>query len=400
MIFLSLIFLFCSLAVLHTYLLYPLTLGILDQLWPRKAKAQYPDKLPDELPSVSVIVAAYNERKVIGERIRNALELHHPPERLEVIIASDGSDDGTPGLVAEAAAADPRVRLLDYPERRGKVNVLNDAVATARGEILLFSDANVSFREDALRTLLAHFANPRTAVVCGRLIFEEGATHDVKTEGIYWKLETWLKKREGRRGSLLGANGAIFAMRKDLWETCPPDTLVEDFFIPMRLLQKGWQVFYEPAAIAVEEAAPSMEDEFVRRIRIGAGDFQALSRLLPMLAPSRGFASYAFFSHKVLRWLTPFLMIGALASNLPLALLATGPWFKILLICQLVIYALAIIGIYWRPQQVMGRILAVPTQFVMMNLALFLGFFRWCNGSQRVAWKRTPRTSEGGAPSL
>jgi cellulose synthase/poly-beta-1,6-N-acetylglucosamine synthase-like glycosyltransferase len=403
MIILSAILILCALAVLHTYLLYPVTLAVLDWLHRRQtmpattsASASAPE---NKIPFVSVIVAAYNEQKVIEARIINALGLYHPQDRLEVIIASDGSDDSTPDLVSQAASTDSRVRLLDYRERRGKVNVLNDAVSAARGDVLLFSDANVVFKPDALKALLAHFNNPRTAVVCGRLIFEDGLTSDVKTEGLYWKLETWMKTREGRRGALLGANGAIFAMRKALWKPCPPDTLVEDFFIPMRLLEQGWHVYYEPSAIAIEEAAPSIEDEFVRRTRIGAGDFQALSRLLPMLSPLRGFASYAFFSHKVLRWLTPFFLLGALLSGLALALFNPGILFILLLTLQFGFYALAISGVFWRPQNIIGRILAVPTQFVMMNLALLLGFFRWITRSQRVAWKRTRRLAEEATPT-
>lgn len=388
MVVLMVLLFLCIAAVGHAYVFYPLTL-----MWLGWCRRKEEVSAAGAEPVVSLIIAAYNEEKIIVERLENALALEYPHERLEILIASDGSDDATVALVEEVARRDERVRVLDFRNRRGKVNVLNDAVAVARGDFLIFSDANTFFRADVVKVLLGRFEDERTGCVCGRLIFEEGESGAVKAEGFYWKLETWMKEREGGRGSLLGANGAIFAMRKVLWEPCPADTLVEDFFMPMRLLQRGWRVFYEPRAIAVEESAPSLEDEFVRRVRIGAGGFQALSRLLPLLSPRYGFTSYAFFSHKVLRWMAPFFLVGAVILNLVLAVLGSV-FFQVLLGMQVGFYVLAWVGLHWQPRGRMRVLLALPTQFVMMNLALLFGFVRWVTGSQRVTWKRTRRLSE------
>lgn len=379
----------CVGAVLHTYLFYP--------LWWRFIGHRRPllpvGAAPTEWPTISVIVAGYNEAACIGRRVRNLLQCDYPRDKIEILIASDGSDDGTDQLAAAAAGDDPRVRVLPFVQRRGKVNVLNDVCGQSQGSILVLSDANVDFASDTLKRLVAGFQNPKVACVCGKLCFRtrEGEAH-TQSEGIYWKLETWLKQHEGARGVLLGANGANFALRRDLWNSCPPEIVVEDLYIPLRLLMDGWHIVFEPTALAYEDLPPEMTDEFGRRVRIGAGDFQILARCLGLLNPSYGLAAWAFLSHKVLRWLAPFFMIGAILSVLVLLILGARGAVMVA-VAGLGIGALTGVGFTdtrCLPNP-LGRLASVCAYFATMNAALLVGCVRWLRGGQKTTWNRTRR---------
>lgn len=377
-------------AVLHCYVLYPLWWRCMGA---RRPLLRVPPMQKDEeLPMISVIVVGYNEAACIVRRIVNLQQCDYPAERLEIIIASDGSDDGSDRLAAEVAEGDARVQVRHFAERRGKVRVLNDVCPQARGSILVLSDANVDFAPDALRCLVARFQDAKVACVCGKLCFRtrEGEAH-TQSEGIYWKLETWLKLHEGGRGVLLGANGANYALRRDLWTGCPPEIVVEDLFVPLQLLLQGWAVVFEPSALAYEDLPPALADEFGRRARIGAGDYQILARCLPLLNPARGLAAWVFFSHKVLRWVAPFFMVsGVLAVLALLALGAPGaPLVGAVGLCVVLLTAAGFSSI--RLPGALGRVAAVSAYFVTMNAALLLGCLRWLRGGQRTTWNRTRR---------
>lgn len=381
-----------GLGLLHSYILYPLFWVVVEKLGWLEMPSFDRAAGAGATPRVSVIVAAYNEERHIGDRIQNLLQADYPMDHLEILIASDGSSDKTVSIAEEQSRDAANVRILDFTDRRGKTSVLNDACREATGSVLVFSDANVEFAPSAIRELVTALANEKVGCACGRLVFRSptGAVHE-QSESLYWRLETWLKTREGKAGALLGANGAIYAMKADLWEPCPTDTLVDDFFIPMRLLMKGSKVVYAPAAVAEEDLPAKPEDEFGRRVRIGAGNFQALFRFWPLLAPWRGLPAWVFFSHKVLRWTGPLLMIMLLAGSLMLAfegiMLAVA-----LLISQAIFYGAAVLGLTGvKLPGPLQKVCGVASHFVAMNAALFVGFLRWLAGSQRVTWNRTRR---------
>jgi len=381
-IIVQILFWICVSAIVYSYVIYPVILMLMGGFSKREERIE-----GGNLFGVTVIIAAYNEEKVIAQRIENCLNLSYPADQLEIIIASDGSDDGTVEIAKEHGMG--RIKLLNYSDRRGKVNVLNDAVKEARNEIIVFSDANTMFAPDAIEKIVKHFQDEKIGCVCGHLQFvNPDNSNSGELEGIYWKYETLLKKMEGRRGSLLGANGAIYAVRKSLYCFPAPDTIVEDFVIPMKILEKGYEVVFEPDSIAVEETAKHIVHEKQRRIRIGAGDFQALLMLKSLLNPFRGFVALAFWSHKVLRWFAPFFMIGAFIANL---VLIGYPFYKAMLILQMVFYVSAIIGqiLSWSGMKV--KMFNICYYFVSMNLALFLGFFKFLSGTQKVTWQRTER---------
>jgi cellulose synthase/poly-beta-1,6-N-acetylglucosamine synthase-like glycosyltransferase len=362
--------------IVYSYAIYPLLLALV----PVRRCKELPE--PTEWPFVSMLISVYNEEKHITQRIENLLALDYPPDKIEILIGSDGSTDGTNELVRRFN--DPRVRLHEFEQRSGKPSVLNRLIPQTRGELLAFSDANALFATDALQKLARHFRDPRIGGVCGRLLFH-GETSETD-EGPYWKLETYLKTRESALDSCLGANGAIYAVRKSCWPGIPDNTFVDDFVIGMRVREQGVRVVYDREAVATEELPQSVGHEMTRRIRIGAGDFQALFLCWRSLLPWRGFHSLAFWSHKVLRWLSPFFMVAALISNIALL---PRPLFTVLLALQLVFYALAIVGALRRGRKIVW--FSAPHYFVTINLALLLGFFRFITGTQQAAWKRTAR---------
>ena len=384
-IILKIIFWSSLFLIVYSYCLYPLLL-VLFQRINRPAPVVFKDA--HYLPKVSIVIAAYNEEKTIRHRIENCLALDYPFDQLEIIIASDGSSDQTNSITKEYAHQG--VKLFDFKERRGKINILNDSIARASHEIIVLSDANTMFARDALKKLVRHFQYPQIGCVCGLLYFVN--TKGTKTgdlEGFYWRYETHLKKMEGTRGSLLGANGAIYAIRKNLFQACPTETIVDDFLIPMKILARGYKVIYDPDATASEEFTQQFIQEKERRIRIGAGDFHALTLLWPMLNPLRGFSAIAFLSHKVLRWFAPFFLVFLFITSI--MLVNHGIVYDLVLWGQILFYMAAMAGqaLSHTPKPV--RLFALCYYFVSMNIALFLGFYKFLRGRQKATWQRTER---------
>ncbi|HKB06627.1 MAG TPA: glycosyltransferase family 2 protein, partial [Gemmataceae bacterium] len=345
----------------------------------------------EELPGVSLLIAAYNEEAVIDGRIRNALAANYPADRLEIVVATDGCTDRTPTIVRRYA--DRGVRLLEYPVRRGKATVLNDSVPQLRGEVVMLSDANTYTEPMAVRNLVRWFRDLSVGAVCGKLVLSDPATGK-NVDSLYWRYETFLKKCEGRLGALLGANGGIYAIRKDQFVPLPGTAVLDDLLIPLLAkLRTGCDIVYESQAVANEETAAGVGAEFQRRTRIGAGGFGSLGLLAGLLNPARGWVFFTFLSHKVLRWCCPFCLVGLLMAN---ALLAVGGgiFYQGLLVAQLAFYTTALVAAYIPGQQLPVKLLRLTTMFTSMNGALLMGFGRWLWGAQGAAWRRTTRTTE------
>jgi cellulose synthase/poly-beta-1,6-N-acetylglucosamine synthase-like glycosyltransferase len=252
------------------------------------------------------------------------------------------------------------------------------------------SDANTHVDRAAATNLVRWFADPAVGVVVGRLVLVDSATAQ-NADGTYWRYETFLKRRESLLGALLGANGAIYAMRKDLFVAIPADTVIDDFVIPlMAKLRTDCRIVYDCDALAWEETAPDIASEFRRRVRIGAGGYQAIGMLWRLLDPRRGWISLTFFSHKILRWLCPFFLIGMLLFCI---LLSHQPFYRTCLVLQVVCYpTLAYLGL--RSQVRMPKLLALASMFVTINFALLCGFLGWVSGTQKGSWIRTRRSRE------
>jgi len=371
----------CLFLMGYSYIGYPLVLAVacrLQRLF-RQERSLAPEGAT-EWPRVTMLVAAYNEASVIQDKIENSLAIDYPADRLRVVIASDGSSDATNSLVT--ACADPRIQLIGYTQRRGKIGTLNATIPNLEDEIIVMSDANTMYAPDAVKKLVRHFADERIGCVCGELILED-PNGGGSGEGLYWKYETLLKRMESKLGFLLGATGGIFAIRKSLFRPLPPSTIVEDFVTAMKILEDGHRVRYEPTARATEYTAPTVKDEMKRKSRIGAGGFQAIGLTAAMLNPLRGMPALGYWSHKVLRWVVPFLMLGALLSS---AALAAQPLYALFLGAQLLSVAIGLEGL--GPGKFDLRLIRPVRYFFLMNLALFIGFFRFLRGTQRVTWEQ------------
>jgi cellulose synthase/poly-beta-1,6-N-acetylglucosamine synthase-like glycosyltransferase len=301
---------------------------------------------------------------------------------MEIIIASDGSTDRTNDIVT--AYADAGVKLIAFDERNGKAFALNRSIPQASGDILLLTDSNTMYERDAVSKLVRHFRDPKVGGVCGELRvkpFDE-ATDE---ESLYWKFENFLKSMESPLNMTLGANGGVYAIRKDAFRQIPDGTIVDDFVIFLNVRKSRYKTLFDPEAVAFERSAPSLKDEYRRKVRIGAGDFQAIRLAGTFLDPRRGAVSFSFWSHKVLRWLVPFFLIGFLVSNVALA--RQSAVFVVFLILQLLFYALFVIGIFYRKQ----LYFKAPYYFVTMNMALLHGLVRYAFGRQKGTWQRTER---------
>jgi cellulose synthase/poly-beta-1,6-N-acetylglucosamine synthase-like glycosyltransferase len=376
---------------LYAYVAYPVLLFMLAACVQAVRDLSYLVRRTDrrsrsvEWPSVSILIAAYNEEPVIGRTIRSTLAQDYPGDRLEVIIGSDASTDRTVAVAEEYSAQG--VRVMAFPRRRGKMAVINDCAARALGDVLVFTDANTVLGPNSVRNLVRHFHDPRVGAVCGevRLLTPAGSP---AAEGAYWHYEVILKILESRLNAVLGANGPIYAVRRQIFPRLRDNLITDDFVIPMKIRARGFRVVYDPEAIAFEEAPSTMSDEFRRRVRIGAGNWQVLCECSSLLLPWKGFVSLAFWSHKVLRWLTPFLLTAAFGANL--ALLGQPFWAGVFAV-QVAFYGSAALGYGLRRLRLPGGPLRLATYFAAINAALALGLLKGVLGMQRPAWQRTAR---------
>ncbi len=380
---LAAVFWCCAAGVLYAYLGYPAVVYACSRLFGHAPRP--PDATEHQLPRVALLIAAHNEADVIEERIANALASDYPTDRLQVVIASDGSDDGTAEICRRHEG---RIRALIFSERRGKAATLNAAFATLSADIVVLSDANTDMDRSAIRNLVRWFSDPAVGAVCGRLVLTDPRTGR-NSDSLYWRYETFLKQCESRLGGLLGANGAIYAIRRELFTPLPPGTMVDDFVIPLAArLRSGCRIVYDSDAIAREETPPGIGDEFRRRSRIGVGGAQALGMLWPLMNPAQGWTAFTLLSHKILRWICPLLLLGALFSS---AALAAIPAYRLALAAQLAFYTLSGAAFILPPANRFFRLLRLLPMFTGMNLALLTGFIRAMRGKATGIWRRTDR---------
>jgi cellulose synthase/poly-beta-1,6-N-acetylglucosamine synthase-like glycosyltransferase len=382
------LFWICALLVAHTYVLYPVLLlaaSVTVQTWRdlRYLHSRRERRLTREMsppPPVSMIVPAHNEERSLPAKLANLRALDYPPELLQVIFVSDGSTDATNDILRRAEREG--VEVIYLPQQGGKAAALNRAVAAARHEILIFSDAATLFERDAVMKLVRHFGDPQVGVVCGALRFH-ATTESRQTEGVYWAYESMIRLMESRLGVTLSASGAIYALRARGFVPLPADTLVEDLVVPMAARTLGFRVLYEPEAIATDFAASTVAGEFARRVRIATGSFQVLGQLLR--APLDGRTKFAFLSHKALRWILPFLLIGMLVSS---ASLWAQPLYRALLVGQVLFYGWAALGYALRGRIGRVRYALLGYYLVAMHLAFLVGFVRFVFGHGEAGWRR------------
>ncbi|HHT9125409.1 MAG TPA: glycosyltransferase family 2 protein [Candidatus Brocadiia bacterium] len=393
MIMIEILFWLFIFLIFYAYLGYPLLLALL-AVFLRK-----PVEKSDITPSVSLLISAYNEEKVIKQKIENSLSLDYPKEKLEIVVISDASTDRTNEIAG--AYCSPRriclrydntplsqdggVKLLVQPERMGKTAGLNQAVPMATGEIIVFTDANAMFRKDALRKLVRPFADKSIGFVSGVTEYiSKGNTGINEGMGIYSKLELFIKTKESRIGSVVGADGAIFAIRKNLYEHLHSDH-INDFIIPIQIAKKGFRGIQEDEAVCLEESASSSKGEFKRQTRIINRCIKGLVSEWTILSPFKWkLFALELFSHKVLKWLVPFLMVSVFFLNL--LLMFHGIIYNIIFLCQLSFYLFVAVEILVEKNNVRVHLFSLPYQFCFLNYAILKGWISFIRGNVDTVW--------------
>ncbi len=367
------------LAVFYTYAGYPLLL-----LAAAKLKSR-PVKKGAYEPRVSVVLSAFNEEKFIGDKIRNLLSLDYPVEKIEILIGSDGGTDRTDDIVAEFH--DPRIRFFRFVSNQGKPHVLNGLISEARGAVLIFTDARQRFEPQAVRKLVENFSDSEVGCVSGELYFEE-----VRGQGVsvgmdaYWKYEKFLRRKEAQIGSMLGATGAIYAARTGLVPVLPLNILVDDMYIPLAIVAKGYRAVFESEARAYDLASSKGSQEFKRKVRTLSGNFQIFASLSHLLVPWKSSVAWQLWSHKVLRLLVPYFLILAFLSN---AFLVQLPFYLGTLAVQVLFYGLAAYEALRLRSNAQGRSIgSLPYMFCLLNISAAAGLLSYLRGKPKAAWDK------------
>ncbi len=386
MTFIDFILLAMVVTVFYGYIGYPILLAALC-----RRKKTIDSKSEVYLPTLTHIIAAYNEEKTIYDKVKNALSLSYPENKLQIIVVTDGSDDNTE-KIARSAGSD-RVLVLHSDKREGKSAAVNRAVAYSTGDILVFSDADTKLNCEAMENLAQHFSDDSVGCVAGekRVALPESSS-EVAGEGLYWKYESKLKRLDSCFYTTLGAAGELFAIRKELFRTDRSDFIIEDFVTSMSILRSGYRIAYEPEAYALERPTFSLHEEYKRRVRIFAGAFQAMVELRSFLNPFRyPKLSFQYFSHRVLRWaiipaLFPLILLMSIIS------VSSGSFIgaAFLTIEACFIFS-ALLGIVLYNKGIQIKILWYPFYFIYLNLLPWVGLKRYLLSEQTTLWEKPVR---------
>lgn len=382
--------------IAYTYAGYPLLLALLARLRPERRFVEEPP------PSMTLLIAAHNEESVIAGKLENSLSLNYPQASLQILVAADGSDDRTADVVRGYHARG--VELTYQPLRQGKARAINQALSKVRGDIVVFSDANNLYDQETLRELVKPFSNSRVGAATGAKIVLQDDGDLGESEGLYWRYESFIKDQETRLSSCTAAAGEILAVRRELIDALPEETINDDFYLIMRVIRKGFDVIYVPTARSLERVSASPGEEVARRARIVAGRYQAMrsaGRLLPL---DRPLVLWQILSHKFFRPLVPLAMIGAFLSNLTSVmgfqknLLARPRWRQrtgvLLLYLQLAFYGFALSARWVAFPGRLGKMFYLPAFLVDSNWAAIVGLVRFVRGSQPSRWRRVGRRDQ------
>jgi cellulose synthase/poly-beta-1,6-N-acetylglucosamine synthase-like glycosyltransferase len=341
----------------------------------------------DALPHVTMVISAYNEEKVLPGKIANCKEIDYPQHKMSFLFGSDGSDDRTNEILKQID--DKQFNVFISHQRGGKVQMLNTLVPKAESEVVVFSDANTIYEPDAIRQMVQLFTDRRVGCVIGKQILYAPANDEqaCQTESIYWRYENRIKELESTFGAVPSVNGSIFAIRRDLYRELPSHAITEDQVLGLKIMTEGHRGLFANKAIGWEPVS-TMTDELRRRIRISAGNFQSLFLVPKILNPRCGWVTFAFISHKLLRWLVPFFLVAMLTSNI---LLVGEPFYGSTMILQGLFYISGIIGAAVPKLTGVCKILTIPKYFLAMNFAIVLGLVRFISGKQKVTWFKAAR---------
>lgn len=378
------IFIFC---LIHSYILYPLSIAVISLFVKKNDTSE-----TIELPDISVLISAYNEEKVISDRVENIAQQNYDFNKLELLIGSDCSSDKTNEILKSLQQKYNWLSVFLFDKRRGKAAVLNDLIENAKGSIIVFSDANTVFEKDAVLNLIREFGSPQIGGVSGKLELLEPKDNFEKSnqEQNYWKYEVLIKKNEGKLGVLIGANGGIFAIRKELFDPIPVNKAVtDDLFITLTVLKKKFKFYYTFSAIATENTAVSLKTEFKRKIRFAATNLQTLHFFKDLIFNKNILLTYSLWSHKLIRWILPILLIMIFLINIFLT--GFNPVYKWTFFSQIVVYLLAVVGYFASKKNLEIPLVTSIFYFVYSNLAIMIGFLKYLNKSHSGIWEPTTR---------
>jgi poly-beta-1,6-N-acetyl-D-glucosamine synthase len=366
--------------VAYAYAGYPCLALLMSRRRPRPVRADATFR-----PTVSLIIAACNEERVIREKIENTLQLTYPKRLLELVVVADGSTDGTASIVLEYA--DRGVRLLHQPQRQGKTMALNRAVAATSGEIVLFSDANTFYAPATVERMVRNFADPEVGGVSGRKIVLDDATR-AATDGevAYWAFETRLKQWESDAGSIVTADGEIFAMRRSFFAPIPKHIVHDDMYLTLEIVSRGSRVVFEPQATSAEQASRTLYDEFHLKVRYASAGYQIVGEFFRLLLPPTSWFAVEFLSHKLLRWLAPLFLVVLLVSSA----LAGGGIYRVIFAAQASFYGVAVVG-WLLHRWIRPAPIYFPLYFTVMNSAALYGTARYLLRGQTTLWRKAAR---------
>lgn len=383
--FFQIIFFFLIFLLIHSYLLYPIVLKIISIFLKKPRRTNIAE------PTVSVIISAYNEEKVIENRINNIATLDYDFSMVEVLVGSDNSSDRTDEILSRLKKKYSWLDSYHFDRRRGKASVVNDLVNKAQNEILVFTDANVTFDSKVLKNILHHFNDPKVGGVNGKILLSEPSSmldKDIEEQN-YWSYENFIKRVEGKCGVQVGGNGAIYAIRRNLFKATPSRAVTDDLFVPLSILSQGYKYLFEDKAIVYEQMTKSIKDEFNRKVRFFSTNFQTLFFFKDLLFSKNLLVSYALWSHKIIRWATPLFLFSFFLLNI--FLFNFNFSFKITLILQLFFYLLSIIGLLLHKMGIYIRIFSIPFYVGLVNMALWKGFIQFISNKHKGYWETTPR---------
>jgi cellulose synthase/poly-beta-1,6-N-acetylglucosamine synthase-like glycosyltransferase len=393
MLFLKLIFWLSLFILFYSYLGYGILLWLYIKITSFFQKTKNSSEESNKFePNVTLVVATYNEEIIIREKIENTFKINYPSEKLEIFFVADGSNDNTVSIIKEF----PQINLYFKPERSGKSAAINRIMPFVNSPITIFSDANTFLNTQSIFEIVKHYSNPEIGAVAGeKKVVDLSQTLNTvgAGEGLYWKYESELKKLDAQFYSVVGAAGELFSIRTDLFEPVEKDILLDDFIISMRICKKGYRVMYEPNAFATESPSFSIKDEQKRKIRIAAGGFQSIFLLKDLLNMFKyGKLSFQYISHRVLRWIVcPVLLPVIFLCNVSIWLFTDSVFYGVLLILQSLFYIAASLGWLLTVRNLKVKLLYVPYYFLFMNIAMYIGFFRFINKQQSVLWEKANR---------
>lgn len=364
--------------IVYTYVGYPML------MWVWASCRRRIDRTARIAPELSILVVAYNESDRIRRRIENLLSLDYPTDRVEIVIASDGSNDST----ADQARTyrNCGIRAIEFSARRGKAAVLNTVMPMLRGEVVVLMDVRQRVDGNALCALIHHFADPETGAVSGELMFDEDDGNSEVGEGVgfYWRYEKFIRLNESRVDSAVGTTGALYAIRRSLFEPIPEETILDDVLIPMCIARKGYRVLFEPRARVYDRICVSSATEFGRKVRTIAGNFQLLFHQRWLLNPYKNRLWFQTVSHKFCRLLGPVCLVAVFTTNLALL---DRSFYQLVFGLQAGFYASALAGHAFRKGAARNVFLNVPYSFCLLNWATVVGFYQFATGRQRVTWQ-------------